>query len=372
MKPLRVGLIGCGAIAQMMHIPYLVEYEQFELLAICDSYQPVVDAVGQRFGIEARYTNSRDLLADPQIEAVLICHAGSHRESVMAAVEAGKHVFVEKPLCWNLRETEEVAAWVAKYDRIVQVGYHKLYDPAFQYTKSHVEQMKDLGLLRISVFHPANELGFSPHRIRRGNGLIDEGHIDPGSWEGQVSGQIRAFSAGELSPLVDEALGPSRKDHPQLRLAYGLMTVSLIHQVYMLFGFLGKPERVIHTDIWREGMSIHSLIAFPGELRCTLDWHFLSHLKDYREEYAFYGNHDRVILQFPSPYFRNFPSPVTIQGGEGELTWEKRVIVSLEEAFARELLSFYENVTSQKRPATTVEDALRHSRFIQDMIDAVR
>ncbi len=302
-KRLRVGLIGCGAIAQIMHIPYLVEYdEKFELVALADNYRPVLDAVADRYHVKDRYSDWRELMSRDDIEAVVICHSGSHRDSVIAAVDANKHVFVEKPLGWNLRETQEVAERVSRSDRIVQMGYHKLYDPAFAYAKEHVQKMRDLGFVRITVLHPVNELGFSPHRLRRGNGVIVEGHVDPGTWEDQVRGQLNGLAGGELTALVDEVLG-ARKDDTRLRLGYGMMTVSLIHQVYMMFGFLGEPLRVVRTEIWREGESIHSVLEYPYDVRCTIDWHFLSHLKDYREEYAFFGNYDRVILQFPSPYF---------------------------------------------------------------------
>lgn len=362
-NPLRVGLIGCGAIAQIMHIPYLVEYEQFELVALADVHQPTLDAVADRFGITQRYTDWRDLVARDDIEAVVICHSGSHRDSIIATLDADKHIFVEKPLAWNVREAEEVAARVAQSDRVVQVGYHKRYDPAFAYAKTELEKMRDVGFGRITVLHPANELGFSPYRIRRGDGVIDEGHIDPGAWDRQVQMQLNAFTGGELGPLVDEALG-ERKDDPRLQLGYGIITISLTHQIYMMYGFLGEPERVISTNIWRDGLSIHALVKYPDNLRVTLDWHFLSHLKDYREEYAFYGNHERVIVQFPGPYFRNFPSPVIVQGGEGELAWEKRVVVSLDEAFRNELLNFYSNVRQGNTPPTTVEEAVKHLSLI--------
>jgi predicted dehydrogenase len=305
------------------------------------------------------------------MDAVVICHGGSHRETTIAALDANKHVFVEKPLTWNLREAEEVAARAAMSDRIVQLAYHKLYDPAFPYAKAQVDQMRDLGFVRITVLHPVNELGFSPHRIRRGGGKIIEGHVDPGTWEYQRDMQLAAFAAGEMASLVDEALG-ARKDDPRLRLGYGIVCSSLIHQIYMLFGFLGEPKRVVSADLWREGFSFHALVEYSDNLKVTLDWHFLSNLKDYREEYAFFGNFQRVMLQFPSPYFRNFPSPVIVQGGEGELTWEKRVIVSYEEAFRNELLAFYENVRQNKTPISSVTDALKHSRFIQQLIDAVK
>lgn len=367
--PLKIGLMGCGNIAQMMHIPYLIEYEQFDLVALADSYPPILEDVGQRYGIQRRYTDWHEMLAQPDLDAVVLCHAGSHKEAIIEAVQAGKHVFVEKPLGWNLRECEEVAAIVAKSDRIVQLGYHKRYDPGFLYAREQVKQMQDIGFVRVTVLHPPDEWGHSPYRIRRGNGQIKEGHIEVNSWEEQVTGQLAGLAGGTLAPLVDEALA-SRKDDSRLRLAYGIMTISIIHQVYTLWGFLGQPEKVISTEVWRDGLSIHSILQFPNDLRATIDWHFLANLKDYREEYAFYGNKDRVTFQLPSPYFKNFPSPVIVQGGDGELAWEKRVIVSYDEAFRNELVAFYDNIQANRQPETDVREGIAHSRIIQAMIDA--
>jgi predicted dehydrogenase len=67
--------------------------------------------------------------------------------------------------------------------------------------------------------------------------------------------------------------------------------------------------------------------------------------------------------------YHHFPSPVIIQGYQGELAWEKKVIVSYEEAFYNELRAFYENIQHNKQPKTTVSDALKHTRFISQVID---
>jgi len=369
---LNVGLVGCGNIAQMMHIPYLMEYEQFNLVALSDVYQPILDAVGDRYGIAQRFTDWNDMFASDEIDAVVLCHAGSHRDAIIAALDAGKHVFVEKPVGWNVREVREVAERVAASDRILQVGYHKRYDPAFQYVREHVQNMNDIGMVRITVLHPPDEMGHTPHRIRRGNDVIRDGHIDVAPWDQQIQGMLNGLTGGDLTTLVDEALGDLRKDDPRLRVAYSLMTISIIHQVYTLFGLLGEPQEVLSTDIWRDGVSIHSVLAFPDDVRCTIDWHFLAKLKHYSEEYAFFGNQDRVMWRLPSPYFKNFPSPVTIEGGEGELAWQKTVTVSYDEAFRNELLAFYDNVQNGTEPQTHIREAVKHHELIQKMIDAAR
>jgi predicted dehydrogenase len=370
-RPIKVGIIGCGAIAQLSHIRYLKEYtEKFTLVALSDINEALLRDVSDHFGVQQRCTDYHELLETDDIDAVVICHSGSHYRTILDSLKAGKDIFTEKPVAWNLREVEEVARKVNDADRIVQVGYHKLYDPGFAYARERVRQMRDLGYVRITVLHPTDELGHSIHRIRKGNGVIVEGHQDPGSWEHQVTVQRETMSGGTLAPLVDEALG-QRKDDPRLRLSYGHLILSLIHQIYTMFGFLGEPKRVLRAESWREGMSIHIFLEFPNDLRCSLEFHYLSHLKDYREEYCFYGNFERVVFQLPSPYFLNFPSPVIIQGGDGELAWEKRVVVSYDEAFRNELLAFHENVTHRRTPATTVVDALKHARFIQEVIDAM-
>lgn len=371
MNPLRVGVIGCGAIAQAMHLPHMFDYpEQFQVVALADSHRPTLDAVAERYGVATRSTDWREVIGRDDVDAVALLHGGSHYPTLLAALDAGKHVFVEKPMTWSLAEARDAAQRVRQSDRVVQVGYHKLYDPAFDYTKQQLQQMRDVGFGRITVLHPENQLGLSPHRILRGDGAIDEGHIEPPPAEAVVSAVLQGSLSEALRADVDAALG-SRKTNTALRVAHSFLTVSVIHQIYMLYGFLGEPKRVIHTDIWRNGLSIHTVIDYGDDLHVTLDWHYLSHVKDYREEYAFFGHHDRVTMQLPAPYFRNFPSPVIVQGGDGELAWEKRVIVSYEEAFRLELTAFYENVRAGRQPQWgAVDDAVKHMAFIQQIVDA--
>jgi len=368
-RPIGIGVIGAGTIAQISHIPYILDDDQrFKLLAVSDINASVLADVADRYRIESRYADYRALLDREDIDAVIICHSGSHYDSVLAALDKGKDILVEKPLAWNLREAEAIAARVAQSSQIVQMGYHKLYDPAFDVAKQQVEMIEDLGYVRIAVLHPAAELGFAHLRLRRGGGQIQEGHREPGSWAEQLDAQLQGLTGGALAPLVDEALG-ARKDDRRLRQFFGTLNGSLIHSIYMMFGFLGEPARVRRVELWRETMSFQILVEYSPELCCCLEWHHLPYLKDYREEYAFYGNRGRVSLQFPAPYFLNFPSPIVVQGCDGELTWEKKIQVSYDEAYRRELREFHKCMLDRSRPPANVDEALKHTRFIQQVID---
>ena len=83
------------------------------LVSLCDAYPPVLEAVGERWGVARRYTDMAEFYASDALDAVVICHSGTHRDSVLAALAAGLHIFVEKPLVYNLREAEEIVAAAA-------------------------------------------------------------------------------------------------------------------------------------------------------------------------------------------------------------------------------------------------------------------
>src|SRR5581483_10184278 len=104
MPRIRIGVVGCGLIAQMMHVPHLVELDDlYELAAVCDVSPGALAFVGDRYGIARRHTDWRALLEEP-LDAVLIATAGSHAPIALAALASGKPVLTEKPMCYTLRE----------------------------------------------------------------------------------------------------------------------------------------------------------------------------------------------------------------------------------------------------------------------------
>src|SRR5690349_20566352 len=116
MTRLSVGVIGCGAIAQIQHLPHLRELrDDFTIGGLCDLSPKLVDFVGEMYGVpaERRFTDYRELVRS-DIDAVIVCPSSSHAAPSIAAAEAGKHVLVEKPMCTTVAEAE---AMVAAADR---------------------------------------------------------------------------------------------------------------------------------------------------------------------------------------------------------------------------------------------------------------
>jgi myo-inositol 2-dehydrogenase / D-chiro-inositol 1-dehydrogenase len=103
----RIGLVGCGFAAEHRHLPTLVGLSELSVEAVCDRDDAARTRVGDRFGVAHRYADARELAADPAVDAVAVCvPTGAHAEVALAALDAGKHLFVEKPLALSLDDAD--------------------------------------------------------------------------------------------------------------------------------------------------------------------------------------------------------------------------------------------------------------------------
>ena len=102
---LRVGVIGCGTIAQVMHLPYLTELsDRFDVVAISDLSPTTLHLVGNAFRVERRFERWEELLEEP-LDAAFVLTSGPHERIATSAAERGLHVFVEKPMSMSDRKS---------------------------------------------------------------------------------------------------------------------------------------------------------------------------------------------------------------------------------------------------------------------------
>ena len=144
-----IGMIGCGKIAQVRHIPEYADNPDAELKGFFDLSFERAQEMADKYGGKA-YAAVEDLLADPEIDAVSVCVANNaHADLSIKALKAGKHVLCEKPMAITLEECEAMVAEAKKAGKFLMIGHNQ------RLAKAHVTAKKliDDGLIgRVITF----------------------------------------------------------------------------------------------------------------------------------------------------------------------------------------------------------------------------
>ncbi len=130
MKTIKIGVIGCGGIANGKHMPAQKRNPMSEMVAFCDIIRERAEKACKEYGTSESkvYTDYRELLKDKSIDAVLVLTPNcSHCEITVAALEAGKHVLCEKPMAMNYAQAKEMIAARDKAGKVLTIGYQNRY-----------------------------------------------------------------------------------------------------------------------------------------------------------------------------------------------------------------------------------------------------
>lgn len=139
MDPVRLAVIGCGRIAQVAHLPALEKADGIDLVAVSDPTLEVAQAIARRYDIPHAYDDQSKVLEDPTIEAVLIAAPDRfHLAIATAALQAGKHVLVEKPLASTVEEAEALVKLVEESGLVLQVASMKRHDQGIEYAREFI------------------------------------------------------------------------------------------------------------------------------------------------------------------------------------------------------------------------------------------
>lgn len=137
MQKLRWGLIGCGDIARKRVAPALRDLAECELVAVSRARHELAADFAAEFGARRWYGAWRELLADPEIDAVyLATPVNLHAEQTCAAAEAGKHVLCEKPMALNVAECDRMIAACAQHGVKLGIAYYRHFYPVIQRVKA--------------------------------------------------------------------------------------------------------------------------------------------------------------------------------------------------------------------------------------------
>jgi predicted dehydrogenase len=135
---LRIGVLGCGPIAQAAHFESCTKARNAELYAICDVADDLRNRMAATHAPTRSYADYDQMLADPDLEAVIIATSDAfHVPAATRALAAGKHVLCEKPLATSVEEAESLHGLAGGL--VLQVGHMKRYDAGLQAAKSFID-----------------------------------------------------------------------------------------------------------------------------------------------------------------------------------------------------------------------------------------
>jgi predicted dehydrogenase len=334
-----------------MHLHYLRElHDRFQVAALCDLSRTVVDQVGESYGVDRRFTDWTQLLEEP-LDAVMVLTSGSHEPMAVAAAQAGRHVFIEKPIALSEAEGQRIIAAGKKAGVQLMVGYMKRYDPAVERMAEELQAIKSLRYASSTTSEYPMKWYVAHYPIIRGT---------------DIDAKILSGLEADDEARVTAAIGI---DDPMLRYAYRHSLLdSMIHDLNLMRGLLGEPKRLRFANVELAAISV--FLEFP-QTAAAMSWvNLMDGVAQYQQQFSFFAPQQRASLIFPSPFLRSMPTELVLEGGSTETSraWRTAERVSYESAFKRELIEFYDCVTKNRAPRTTAEEAVRDVAVCQAII----
>jgi predicted dehydrogenase len=304
------------------------------------------------------HADYRAMLDAGGLDAVVVCSpAGTHAEIVLAALDDGFHVFVEKPMCITLADADAIVAARDRAERVVQVGTMKRFDPAYERMLAELPHSAEhLRYVSVVVNDPEFEPFFAPGEIVRG----------------EVPREVVEATAQAERTQVAEAVG---SDDPETVRAFSESYLgSMIHDLNVVHGLLERmgeplPAPVVDAAWWNEGRAVTGALRLANGARWDNAWIQLLDTFEYRESITLYFADSVRTLLFPSPWQKQRPT-LYRRSERGDGVNRAVETESYEEAFSRELDGFHACVAEGAECRTPPEQARRDIEVLTAMFHA--
>jgi predicted dehydrogenase len=356
-RRIRVGIVGCGEVTQIMHWPSLSQLaELYEVTALCDISPAVLETLGRRWNVGFATTDHQELVTRVDVDAVLVASPHAfHAEVTLAAIGAGKHVLVEKPMCINRREAKQIIAAQKKKRVVVQVGYMRRYAAAFLYAREAVRKMGAIKFARVRDFLGSNAL-----IIKQTSAVVRDHHL---------SKELLQKAAERDEELVLEALDGSADQN--LKNAYRLMLGLSSHDLSAMRELLGTPSKVLFAAQRANGRYLTAAFDY-GSYVCQFETG-VDEIPRFDAHLEVFGEQKILRVQYDTPYVRNLPIRVftTEANGQGGVnTIDSHPAWG--DPFVAEWKAFYQNVSENLKPKSGPDDFLLDLELFNEMARLMR
>ncbi|MEY4749621.1 MAG: hypothetical protein RIQ60_1835 [Pseudomonadota bacterium] len=270
---LRIGILGCGPIAQYAHLESAQKARNAVLQAVCDGDVGLAQRYGSFYDAKRIYHRYDEMLADPEVDAVILATSDAfHVPGALLALAAGKHVLCEKPIGLSVEEVEELERAVAASGRVLQIGHMLRFDPGIEaardFVRDEIGEMLALKAWYCDSTHRYTVCDAIQPMARVGGAGAVKPSSDP------KADKVRYNMLAHGSHLVDLArflAGPIQSVRARLKQRYGAMCW------------------FIDTE-FESGAIGHLDLTLP----LRMDWH---------EGFQIYGQNGSVLAKIHNPWF---------------------------------------------------------------------
>ncbi len=354
---LRIAVIGAGTISQSVHVPS-IRRSGMQLTWVCDLSPTRAGEVATANGAKAS-SDPAEVFAADDVDAVLIATPGSHAALAAEAIRHGKHVLVEKPVALTVREIDELIALAAEHDRVVQVGYMKMYDALTPTAKSELEALDDVRLVRVTVAHPADAPQISHLRM------------SPPPRDADLT-KIAEAETYELDRAREALPGAGAE---LLQYYAGVLNGSVIHEFSLLRALgLELPsswDASVFPELGGDAPACLLAQAAVGDARYVFSWNWLPEYPEYDEELAVLASNGRLSFHLAKPYVLEARSYLKVERNDGLQRRDTRYLDTYETGFLRQLDAFSDAIESGTEVISTLEGARADVAQVQLLAKAI-
>ena len=289
---LRIGILGAGPIAQAAHLPACRRAHNAELYALCDAAPDLLAKVAAVHEPRVTYTDYDAMLADPDVDAVIVAVADQYHVPLChRALDAGKHVLVEKPLGVTVEECESLRERVRRSGLSFQVGHNRRFDPGLAFAQRFVideigqiavlncwycdsvdrytmtDNLQPIMITSANAVRPSGNPKADKQRyfmLTHGSHLVDTARFLGGEIVGVRARMLHAFEAWHWAVQVEFANGclghlsliiPARAD---------------FQEGVQVFGEHGSVAGAMHLPWYKKASDIECFSARDGQYRRPL------------------------------------------------------------------------------------------------------
>jgi predicted dehydrogenase len=334
----RIGFVGAGYMGQLAHLANFVNLERCRVVALAERRPRLARLVAERYQIPKVCASHEELCADPDIDAIVeITSDDMHAPVAIDAMNAGKHVYLEKPMATNLADARAMVE-AAERNRVkLVIGYMKRYDPGAELAKRIIDGLR-----------ASNELG--PITYMRA-------HCFGGDWVCNIG---KPITTDEAYPPVERRPPPGFTEQ-QIGDFYWINNV-YCHNVNLIRYLAGPVQSVKYADL--SGPTKLMVFGMDG-FDVTLDVGRIG-ANFWDEEFKVYFQNGWVELFTPPPLLKNTPARVHVYKG-GAVQEHLAPQAAWDWAFRRADEQFVECILNDTEPRSSGADSIRDLEIFDEV-----